>query len=163
MPCDSSHLEPTAKERESREVSQLIKYVWSQVKDFETSEHLKMVNESAEGFYGNPKHCDRLTRLLCEMVKSLSPEVRNGLIFTQRKANRPIARKFEAWWEKHQEADQAKEEQKAYQDNINGIVSGLIESAYEDTLDRVRECYGQTNKREAESIEKGIKTFFMKD
>ena len=104
MPCRSDHMEPRARESESRRVAGHLCYLLPLVKA-PVSESLK---QTASNMYGSEKECDSLTAQLCSLIRSLSASESDRFIYNGRNAN---ARKLADWWENHQEVDRLREEQ----------------------------------------------------
>lgn len=104
MPCRSDHMEPRAKEAESRKVAGHLCYLLPLVKA-PVSESLK---RTASHIYGSENECDSLTAQLCSLIRSLSESESDRFIYNGRNAD---ARKLADWWERHQEVDRLREEQ----------------------------------------------------
>ncbi len=101
MPCDSSHMDPSRHEKESRKAARLIVWVREQI----GTNTIGWIFEAANNYYGNPQRIDELTRTLCTLCKTLDEEI----IYNGRNK---IARELADWWDDHQEADRIKDDAK---------------------------------------------------
>jgi len=96
MPCDSSYLEATSREKELRRAAQLLVYVREQ----QRHPIEPFAKAAANDYYGN--NDERPLVLLCEALTCMEPEQRDSIVYNARS---PMARNLADWWEEHQEAD----------------------------------------------------------
>lgn len=98
MPCDSSYLEPTHRERQLQQTAQLLVYV-----------HGKLTLRSSADLLAAAanQYCrEDYVPELCAILNSLSPEELESIVYNARsKESRTLA----DWWERHQEADRKRE------------------------------------------------------
>lgn len=99
MPCDSSHLEPTYRERESKRVAGFIVYLKTKLNIWVLMEE----HDTARSTYGNLGRLDKHTAKLCELCAL--PEAQPFIYDAHNRDARDLA----DWWEDHQEADKAKQ------------------------------------------------------
>ena len=110
MPCNSSHMEPDHLEERSRNLSQMI--VWLSGK---LQKPVKEgIRASAKSAYGNRGACDELAQTLCSLC-NLAPE---EVIYNGRDKD---ARRLADWWDEHQEADRAREEQERVESELQKL------------------------------------------
>lgn len=98
MPCNCDHLEPSAQERESSRVCQLL------VKFMDSPP--PWVISAAESPYGYIWKANEATRMLCELCAELDDSV----IYD---GKNPDARKLADWWDAHKIADAKRKEREA--------------------------------------------------
>lgn len=104
MPCDSSHLHPTEREQESRDVAQFIDYVigtgefegW--YNPVEVSKYIGVGDEA----YGDVNLLDEMTAFLCSLCNHMNEPMKDRIIYNGREK---IARRLADWWEKHEKVD----------------------------------------------------------
>ena len=106
MPCRSDHLEPTAREIESREVANLILYVNSKLK--RTTDGY--IHKAAKNVYGDVDRVDEFTAALCYTLGTLTKEQTEKIIYN---AHDKMSRKLADWWERHQAFDREREANEA--------------------------------------------------
>lgn len=106
MPCRSDHMEPNAREAESKLVADLINWLMNRLKRHD--EIPKDVFKATQSMYGNQSETDVFTAMLCKLIRGLTPEEENKWIYNGRD---PWARKLADWWERHQEVDRKRVEQ----------------------------------------------------
>ncbi len=94
MGCNSDHMNPTNKEKDSKEACQHIVYLYKKRGDSPP----QWAEEGAESCYGSSKSLNEVAYVLCQMCKETSEDV----IYNGRD---PKARKLADWWDSHQEAD----------------------------------------------------------
>lgn len=94
MPCYTPP--EKASETESRKVAKLILIL---DKKLGNKEH-PAVKIWSQSFYENK--CDILTPMLCDKIRSLSPELREQIIYD---AHDKDSRKLADWWDDHKEFD----------------------------------------------------------
>lgn len=102
MPCRCDYRDPDVRERESRLVARLIKYVMKKLdKDSEIADD---IIKAASNDYGMVAHLDEHTKLLCSLcvVCTGYDMVSNDKIFD---INSQDGRDLAAWWQKHQKMD----------------------------------------------------------
>ena len=112
MPCSSEHMEPTAREKESREVSTHLITLYSVMA---LEGHLHRVEpeiyRASESPYGDTElDVDELTRRLCLLMKKWEPQVRawSSADLENRAFERAML-KLRLWWIKHGEWDKRRE------------------------------------------------------
>lgn len=105
MPCDSSHLEPTRREREQKEAAELIILVYR----FNGKEVPKWAEQAANDCYGSCEHGpEDIIAKLCHLLRSMTDKRRDQMLYSNaRDRNR---RRLADWWERHLEDDKAREE-----------------------------------------------------
>lgn len=101
MPCDSSYLEATGREKELHRAAQLLVYV-RQKQGYNVE---PFVQGAANDYYGN--NDDRPLKLLCETLTNMDPKKRDKIIY---EPHSRVARDLANWWEEHQEADKKRVE-----------------------------------------------------
>lgn len=105
MPCDSSYLEPTEREKELQRTAKLLVYVHKELK-MPVPQHVRMA--SSECY---PRD-ESLVPLLCDILKSLSEDALDHLVYSD--AKNPRKRDLASWWERHQAADKRRERAERY-------------------------------------------------
>lgn len=100
MPCRSDHMEPNAREVESKVVCEHIAWALMTLKRPVPPDVIKARQE----YYGNAELVDQHTALLCSIMKD------HGGFFQQRleKGHTPDLLLW-LWWKKHQESDKKRE------------------------------------------------------
>lgn len=98
MPCNSSYLEPNAREKDSQEAASFLVYLARKG----VGKVGPAIKETADEFYGNPKMLNSLVVKLCKLLKSMKKPQLDKLVYDGRNSQ---ARALADWWEKHQEAD----------------------------------------------------------
>lgn len=123
MPCNSDYMNPTAAEKNSKQVAGLIVYIDKKMGD----ETPGWITAAASDYYGAPTRLVELTQILCSLCSVLSPAAAEEVIYD---AHDATARELAAWWEEHQAADKAREERerhdaevKAMADAVGGVLS----------------------------------------
>ena len=116
MPCDCSHLEPTAAERERKHAAKLLVYLLTKL----AMPIPKWAGKASTDPYGvgDDKDLDKSVRVLCEtMTKMSEPEI-NSIVYGYNQKD-PTERMFGGylaeWWEAHKlsDAKKAKDKRKA--------------------------------------------------
>lgn len=102
MPCRTDHIEPTREEREAQHVCQLLVWVNNSL-GRSSSEELKA---NANRSYATD--LNTWTAELCAILGSLDDEQIDKIVYNARSQK---SRKLADWWENHQEADRAREQQ----------------------------------------------------
>ena len=98
MPCDSSYMEPTSREKQLQETAQLLVYVRKALlMDVPFS-----LAEAANNCYGRVDFVPQL----CKAIRTMSPSQQEQIIYNARSR---MARRLADWWEAHQEADRKRE------------------------------------------------------
>lgn len=100
MPCDSSHLEPTAREIESKLVCTLLCYLFKALGRSTPPD----VRAASKHVYGDEKLLDHHTAMLCAECKKLEDSVHADSILYDGK--NPQARRLADWWDRHKLADE---------------------------------------------------------
>lgn len=109
MPCRSDHMEPTARERESILVAQLLVHVSKMTGrmlsfDHESADNIEFIANSPN--YGDPNKVDILTARLCWLCRNMTHDQCELAIYNARDKT---CRKLADWWENHQEVDKKRE------------------------------------------------------
>ncbi len=102
MPCRCDMAEPNDREQESKKVSKLICYLFPLVNQL-VPPHTIIASKD---MYGDAKHLDKDTKLLCDTIHNLTKEQQDRYVYDGRNAN---ARKLADWWDRHQKADKERE------------------------------------------------------
>lgn len=112
MPCDSSYLEPTAREREVQRAAQLLLYIEQAVPSAQMPPWVHAIADDAHFYlHGSHEDHDRLIAYLCDWVKQLHAFGHAERVMYD--GHNPQARDLADWWEKHQAADRAREQREA--------------------------------------------------
>ena len=107
MPCDSSHMEPTGKERQSKQAAELIVYAANALTVMGNQTIIpSWISNAAESIYGSSHKVDSLFEILCEMCSNMSTKEQGQIMYDGRN---PMARCLADWWDRHQEADAKRE------------------------------------------------------
>lgn len=113
MPCRSEHMEPTAREEESRRVSKLLAYVYNRLA-IKPSEDLPfdmtVLNDCTSNTYGNLHLLDAFVANLCSLLRSLTTEQMESIVYD---GHNKQSRQLADWWENHKEIDIARIEKSA--------------------------------------------------
>ena len=108
MPCDSSHMEPTGKERQSKQAAELIVYVANMLCCTGKQTVIpSWIRDAAESIYGSSHKVDNLFQILCEMCSKMSTKEQGQIMYDGRN---PMARCLADWWDRHQAADVKRED-----------------------------------------------------
>ena len=102
MACRSDHMEPQAREAESRLVAEHLVYLLTALKRPVPAE----VKKAAKSYYGDRDNCDTLTALLCETIETGSVHDIHGVMYDGKKKK---SRSLADWWESHKECDERRE------------------------------------------------------
>lgn len=108
MPCDSSYLEPNAREHELQRAAKLLAYVYTKL----GLEVPKYVRDTARDIYARD---DRSVMKLCDILHEMNATQIDEIVYDGRNKD---ARDLANWWEEHQAADrrrEAEEERKKQQ------------------------------------------------
>lgn len=97
MGCRSDYMEQNATEKFVQTTAQNLVYVFQSLK----KPVPKLVSEKAHDYYATDTN-NKLTPMLCDLIKNMTKSQQNKIVFDGRKAE---ARKLADWWDKHQEAD----------------------------------------------------------
>lgn len=123
MPCNSDYMNPTAAEKNSKQVASLLVHAYGVLGDVVPD----WIASAATNQYGAPAQLDLLTQILCELCAHLSEADRTRVIYN---AHNPKARELATWWEAHQAADKVREarerhdaEVKAMADAVGGVLT----------------------------------------
>lgn len=95
MPCDSSYMEPTTKERKLKETTALLVYTLEALGHKLPQDIIDQNND----YYGHG--VDRVPEL-CALLKNMSEMELERIVYDGRSKN---ARDLANWWEEHQAAD----------------------------------------------------------
>ena len=103
MPCRTDYLEPNQREVELQRAARLLVYLWEQ-----TGKNLEAwaVSESTNVYARD----ERSVTELCAALRAMDSKQRDTIIYN---AHDKDARDLATWWEEHQAADAAREEQEA--------------------------------------------------
>lgn len=104
MPCDSSYMERSGREKALHRTAQLYVYVLKLL----GKPVPERVQHGAKDYYGHDKQGKEVDCVadLCKTINEMSPESRDKIIYNARDK---MARKLADWWEEHQEADRQRE------------------------------------------------------
>ena len=102
MPCDSSYMEPNGKEKELQRTAYLLTFVYSQL---EQEIPVYMVDTAKNQYARADFVAD-----LCAKIQSLGEEDFERIVYNGRSK---ISRNLADWWERHEEADRAREAKEA--------------------------------------------------
>ncbi|MGB5811743.1 MAG: hypothetical protein WBG86_14495 [Polyangiales bacterium] len=99
MPCDASHMEPTALEREAKLLGELI----VDVSNILGGRAPDWASEGARDQYGHGvlERIDQATKMLCKLM----PNVPDAILYDGRSRR---SRRLADWWDTHQEEDRRK-------------------------------------------------------
>lgn len=103
MPCDSRHMEPTAKEKHRRKCAKLWLYAVTALSFTVSLRDTAEASKMAEQSYPTS---DKFVEKLCSLMGSLPEHQREHLLYGNPK-NR-TARELADWWEDHQKTDEQK-------------------------------------------------------
>lgn len=106
MPCSSEHMEPNAKERESKLVSKHLVYVMGELGLAIPGN----IRSAARNVYGDTSRIDEHTALLCKLCKEMPEKDAERIIYNARSKD---SRRLADWWENHQEVDKKREAEEA--------------------------------------------------
>ncbi|AFO71549.1 hypothetical protein phiCbK_035 [Caulobacter phage phiCbK] len=122
MPCNSEYQQPNQREAESKKVAGLLVYVHNKLGRTDLPRSVEL---AATTYYGAPERCDELTERLCSMLRDLTVEEQNAVLYDGRI---PKARELADWWERHQEHDRqrAEAEARAAKPTLKQAVSAVI-------------------------------------
>lgn len=108
MPCRSDHMEPNAREVESKLVAEHIVYFFTEI---DIADKIpEDVAKAAKEYYGDPDKCDLFTALLCNAIEQCPVHEGHAVIYNGRKKK---SRALADWWENHKEVDRKREEEEA--------------------------------------------------
>ena len=99
MPCDSSYMDPTQEEDNSRHVCQNLGYVLQALN--RPVPH--WIKKAAKDPYGNTERIDEAVRKLCALCEGMTEAQQNKIIYDGRIIG---ARRLADWWDEHQEFDE---------------------------------------------------------
>lgn len=105
MPCDSSYMEATYREKELQLTAKLLVFVRKSLgQDCPT-----WVKRAANSMYAEGAgDGDKLVSLLCKEIHAMTSGQRDKIIYD---SHDKMSRKLADWWEEHQEADRKREKQ----------------------------------------------------
>lgn len=98
MPCRCDYMEPTAREKQSKEVAQHLVYLYTRLGQSVPVE----VAKAASSLYGDVKTVDVNTANLCAILRTLQESQLNEFVYNGRIKE---ARDLANWWEDHQRLD----------------------------------------------------------
>lgn len=96
MPCNTSHMEPTVKERQRKEAAKLLVFL----KESLGEEVSPQLNRDASHIYGGKDDSNIVD--LCSKLKSLTDEQLGRVVYNGWNKQ---SRKLADWWDEHQEED----------------------------------------------------------
>lgn len=102
MPCRSDYLEATQLEKDSRRFCDLLCYVMERLGKIPPDWAVKAKDE----YYGNAAKVNDAAVKLCALIRQMSPEQLNAIVYDGRSAR---ARKLADFWDAHEEADKRRE------------------------------------------------------
>ena len=97
MPCNSNHMEPTARERQHSKAATLLVYA---LKAMDKPVHASLLRDAID-IYGG-QNGEASMAALCTLLRSMTDEQRNRIVYDGRN---PMARRLADWWDKHQAED----------------------------------------------------------
>lgn len=119
MPCDSSYLNPSQREENTKLVAELICYVDQKIK-IKTPDNIV---KSSKDYYGEGSDLTKTVPLLCSKIKALNQSQFNSIVYNGKSKE---SRKLADWWEAHEEADRKREERvKEAKDHIAAKKSAM--------------------------------------
>jgi len=129
MPCDSSHLEPTRREREMQEAGQLLCYIH----DINNTQAPQWARTAAEHCYGQallvPGDFDSgyvdVIAELCETLRAMDESKREELLYGDARCK--MRRTLANWWERHLEDDRNRERLEQQRANREALRESAIE------------------------------------
>lgn len=98
MGCNSSYMDPTAREVESKRAATLLRYVYQKL----GMPVPQVVEHAAEELYGDETRLNEFVVNLCALLSGLPDAQKNVIIYDGRSK---LARDLADWWDVHQEAD----------------------------------------------------------
>jgi hypothetical protein len=134
MPCQSDHLEPNAREKESVEVCKHLLYVLSRI-DKETASLPRFdLVQGAKDAYGVVNRLDEHTAELCRLCRGMNRKQRDTIMYDGRN---PQARRLADWWDHHKAYDLARkvtlmDRAKELRDELNKVNKELQEFNRDD-------------------------------
>lgn len=109
MPCNTDHMEPTVAERQTREGAAILVYVLESLgKDV-----IPEIRSAASDIYGRGAHPSNIVGMLCTLIKNMTEEEKDRILFNGRNA---MARRAADWWDEHQREDAKRDHAKFLQD-----------------------------------------------
>lgn len=114
MGCRNDYMEPTAAEKTSKNIAELIRYVL--IGQQKPVPH--MVDNAATNPYGDSQRLNHLTKWLCTLCTEMSAVEQNKFIYNGRVE---MARKLATWWEQHQKDDERHAEEDAEAERIEAL------------------------------------------
>lgn len=131
MGCRSDHMEPRAREAESKRVATFLVFIAEQ-----TNQTLPAwVFKAAREYYGDEVRCDKLTDLLCTTIREMGTPVREAVVYNAHDAQ---ARELAAWWEHHQQVDAERERKEAKEAKLREIANGLAANLTDEQKEAIR-------------------------
>ena len=128
MPCNADYMDPTQRERDSREVAVLLHHLARKLGMVTSSE----LSAAASGLLGDVGRLDEFTAELCSLLRGLNDHKMNLYVYDGRD---PMARRLADWWDKHQEADRIREEKESRANrSIDDIVADALSRSSTDYL-----------------------------
>ena len=128
MPCNSNYMNPTLKEINRRETSELICYVNRKL-NLPTPTN---IIEASQDIYGQGVELDEVVSLLCEKISSMTEQQKESIVYN---AKNKTSRKLADWWEEHVEADKRRLkmelEEKKKKETMDEILKKLTPSEKE--------------------------------
>ena len=103
MPCDSSYMEATPQEAESKRVAELLSYILPCIGE-KVDEAIEL---AADDYYGNKDKLDEWTARLCQICGDLDEDQQSEYLYD---GTIKSARRLADWWEDHQEQDRRRKE-----------------------------------------------------
>ncbi len=104
MPCDSSYMYPSEREKESKEAAELICYIFQE----QCIVPPRWAMEAAIDYYGktsDPSAPDMIG-FLCDHLRGMTLEQRDALVYGD--PRNKVCRRLADWWERHEEYDSNK-------------------------------------------------------
>ena len=100
MPCNTDHMEPTAKEQHQREAAQLLVYAYGKL----NQPAPVALTKAASDLYGG--QTDRWVERLCTLCREMTDEQMDRIVYNARD---PQSRRLADWYEQHVKEDTARE------------------------------------------------------
>lgn len=139
MPCNSDYMEPTRAELNSKETAQNLQYALTWLcKDVP-----EYVVTAANNSYGDQSKLNKMTVKLCETLREL--ESADAVMFDQLVYNGrdKRSRQLAEWWEKHDEADKAREAQETVDSIRKKNVKSAMAKLTKDEIQALKDTWGE--------------------
>lgn len=101
MGCNSSYMDPTAEESNSKKMAILVCHVY----DILNMDIPEPIRHASNHVYGNTLLIDQLVVMLCEVCTRMTDDQKDSIIYNGRDAT---SRDLASWWDRHKAADEAR-------------------------------------------------------